>query len=289
MIKKFNEFISENLNSKLEIKFQDDDYSFVDDLFLDIDFSKISMGEWKKQYVYFKSLIVCPPCFGNPLLPKTKERRLKEGYSRTSIDIEDVKECICRQYELDDWQFNIKIYANDIKVGLIIPNIKNNELLIVEDMESLGYYVSSKGIMNINNMEYFYIRFDPKYPKDITEDVKNMKFIKHLTPKYNLESIKKHGFIPLNKNELFNYPPRIHFLKENIKEENIVFLGNQLSEYNTNIENDGTYVLLTLDVSKIPENVRFVGDSCYKYGICTEDSISYDTVIEIKEYKFKNS
>lgn len=52
-------------------------------------------------------------------------------------------------------------------------------------------------------------------------------------------------------------------------------------------KNDGTYVLFILDVSRIPQNVKFVGDSCYEYEICTEDKIPFDTVLDIKEIKFR--
>lgn len=283
-IKKFEEYICEGITPR--VSYLDDDYSVVDGLFDDFDLSKITLSEWKKQYVNFKSLIVLQPCFGNPLLPSWKKRKLEEGYSRETVEIELAQESICRQYELEDWQFQVKIYANDIRVGIIIPNIDENESKITEDMTSMGYYALSKGTMDINGMEYFFIRFDPRYPKDITDIVRKMGVIKHITPKYNLDSIRKNGFIPSHKNELFYYPPRIHFLKESISEKNIIRLGEQLFDYNSNPKNNGEYVLLTLDVKKIPDNVEFIGDSCYKYGICTENEIPFECVVDIKEYNF---
>ena len=283
----FSEYINENVLLKHKLKFQDDDYSVIDKTFLDFDFSKLSINMLKKQYVNFKSLIKSPPTFGDPLMSLSKKHRLEEGENRETFDIEQVKETILKNYKLDEEQFVISIEENGIKVALIVPHLGDNEKLIIEDMESLGYYETIRGIVEIDDMEYSMIRFDPRYPNDITRFVRNMSCIKHLTPKYNLESIKLNGFVPSHKNEVFKYPPRVHFLKGNIDDKNIDFLGKQLCEYNSNPQNDGSYVLLTLDVTLIPKNVRFVGDSCYKFGICTEDNIPFDAVINIEEKKFK--
>lgn len=282
-IKTFEEFIK---TKPFNIKFQDDDYAIIDKTFLDIDF-KISISKLRKQYVNFKSLVKSPPTFGDPLMSLSKKRRLNEGENRKTFDIEIVKETIIKNYNLEEEQFVISTENNDIKVALIVPHIGDNENMIIEDMKSLGYYETIRGIVEADNMEYTMIRFDPKYPKDITSVVRQMKYIKHITPKYNLESIKNNGFIPLHKNEVYRYPPRIHFLKENIDNWNLEYLGEQLCEYNTNKENDGNYIIFTLDVSKIPNDVKFIGDSCYKFGICTENKIPYNAVVDVKEKNFK--
>ena len=287
-LKTFEEYIHENHHpQKINIKFQDDEYYIIDKTFINIDFSKIPLKILRKQYINFKSIIKSPPTFGDPLMALSKKKRLNEGKDRKTFDIEDVKKTILKNYKLEEEQFVISTEENDIKVALIIPHIGDNEKLIIEDMESLGYYETIRGVVEIENMEYVLIRFDPRYPKDITDIIRKMKYIKHLTPKYNLESIKEHGFIPLYKNEIFKYPPRTHFIKENIDDKNLMFLGQQLCDYNSNEKNDGTYVLFILDVSRIPQNVKFVGDSCYEYGICTEDKIPFDTVLDIKEIKFR--
>lgn len=289
-IKSFEEFLKEDKNSKVsKIKFQDDEYSIIDKTFLNLDLSKIPIKTLKKQYVNFKSIVKSPPTFGDPLMPISKKNRLNEGNNRKTFDIEDVKKTILKNYKLEEEQFIISLENNDIKVALFVPHIGDNEELIIEDMKSLGYYETIRGIVEIDDMEYTMIRFDPRYPKDITGEVHKMKFIKHLTPKYNLDSIKENGFVPLHKNEVFKYPPRIHFLKESIDEKNLLYLGEQLCEHNSNKENDGTYIMFTLDVSRIPKNVKFIGDSCYEYGICTENKIPFNVVVDTKELKFKNN
>lgn len=284
MIKSFTEFVKEN--NMFNAHYQDDDYSIMDKTFLDIDLSNVPIDKLKKQYVNFKSLIKLPPTIGDPLFEPYKKAILTEGVKET-IDIEDAKKAIMDKYWLEDWQFEMREAQNNIKIALIIPKIRLNVEMVIEDMLSMGYYECDRFILDIERMSYVVIRFDPRYPKDITNLVRKMKYIKHLTPKYNLNSIQTQGFIPSSKNEKFNYPSRIHFLKENINYENINFLGYQLCKTNNNPKNNGEYVLFTLDVSKIPDGVSFVGDSCYEYGICTEDKIPFDTVIDIQEIKFQ--
>lgn len=286
-VKSIDEFLNENTHLRnIKVSFQDDEYGLVDGEFLDSVLSKISLKVLRKQYVNFKSIIKSPPTFGDPLMPLSKRKRLDEGVNRKTFDIDDVRKTIIKNYKLEDEQFVVSTEGNGIKVILFIPHIRDNEKLIIEDMESLGYYESMRGVVEVDDMEYSMIRFDPRYPKDITDDVMKIRYIKHLTPKYNLKSIEDNGFVPLNKNEIFKYPPRVHFIKGDTDDRNIMFLGQQLCDHNSNINNDGTYVLLTLDVSHLDKTVRFVGDSCYEYGICTEDKIPYDVVIGVGEIKF---
>ena len=134
-----------------------------------IDLSKIPLSELKKQYVNFKSLVKSPPMFGDPLMLKSKQRRLNEGIGRKTLDIEDVRKSIIKNYLLDEWQFQTRVYVNNIKVDAIIPHIGDNEDLFVEDMMSMGYYVISKDIIDIDNMKFLYFIFDARWSKTSIE------------------------------------------------------------------------------------------------------------------------
>ena len=284
-IKTFEEFINENSKS-VKVSYQDDDYSILDKTFKDIDLSDIPIKELRKQYVDFETLIVVPPTFGDPLFKNSKKRRLNEGVKK-SFDIQTVRKSIMKKYELKDWQFKLTEAANEIKIALIVPHLGSNNELVIEDMKSLGYYDCDSWFIKRDGMIYAVIRFDPQYPKDITNEVGKMQYIKHLTPRYNVESIKKNGFIPLHKNDVYKYPPRIHFFKDDTTDEDIDAIGQDLCESNSNSKNNGEYVLFTLDVSKIPNDVKFIGDSCCELAVCTEDAIPYDTVVEIEDKKYK--
>lgn len=291
MIKTFEEFnkissLIDNLKDKARIIILDKMPS-DEELRKYINLSDVPKKSLDKQFKKFKFIHI--NSFSSLLLKENKEKRLNEGIKFT-YDIDNTCKEITKRYNLEDWQFNIIIAENDIKVALIIPNISNNKDIIISDMESLGYYVSDswkeRGDENDNNI-YTIIRFDPRFPDNINNQVKNMGIIYHLTPEYNLESIKKSGFIPQNNNKKFKYPPRIHFLKGNINEKNIKSIGQQLCDENDDIRNNGEYILFTLDVDRIPNDVNFIGDSCYEYGICTEDVIPYDCVISKRNLKFK--
>ena len=259
---------------------------FDDIPFEDFKLSLIPYKELKTQYVKFSDKHI-PMTIDDPLIESCKQNRLLEGIKST-FDIFETKEFISRKYNLNDWQFQIKMFANDIYVGIVIPHIDNNEKIVCEDMTSLGYYETKRWTDDIDGLTYTFIRFDPKYPKDITDVVSDMNIIYHVSPKYNLESIKKFGFIPKHENTLFKYPPKIHFIKGNVSKSNIEHLIKQLNNENKNPKNNGEYILFTIDVSKIPDNVKFIGDSCYKYGICTEDKVPYDSVISTKEINVKD-
>lgn len=280
MIKKFEDFINENQ----ELDMFPDEFLIFDDTFKNFDLSKIPVDKLKKQFVNFKFKLVGTP-YGSELVESTKQRRLTEGITH-SVDVGDVKDEMIKKYGLDSWQFDIAEMENDIKVAIIIPHVDENESMVVEDMVSMGYYLSFRNDLTQSGMNYILLRFDPRYPKSVTNDVRNMEFIYHWSPKYNLELIKKLGFTPQSKNKRFSYPPRIHFIKSDVLQSQIESLGKQLCESNDDVRNDGEYVLFTLDVSKIPDNVNFIGDSCYKHGICTEDEIPYECVVGVNVRKF---
>lgn len=280
MIKKFSDFINESISNKSFI----DEYAMLDDTFVDFDLSKIPVNKLKKQFKNFK-FVVCGVSYGSPLVETSKQNRLNEGVKQ-SVDVEDVKTAMIKKYSLDFWQFDIAIMENDIRVAVIIPHIGENEDMIVEDMYSLGYYLTFRNDLRSDGLSYTLLRFDPRYPKSITNDVRNMGWLMHWSPKYNLESIRKFGFIPQSRNKKFTYPPRVHFLKSNITQQQIEDIGKQLFDNNDDVRNNGEYILFTLDVSKIPDDVEFVGDSCYVHGVCTESEIPYSCVTGESERKF---
>lgn len=278
MIKKFLEFINENQTFM-------DEYAMLDDTFVDFDLSNIPKEKLKKQFKNFK-FVVCGVPYGSRLVETTKQHVLSEGVNH-SVDVEDVKSEMVVKYSLDEWQFEIKIMENDIKVAIIIPHIDENENMIMEDMSSLGYYLSFKNELKGCGLPYTLLQFEPRFPKTITNVVRNMGWISHWSPKYNLKSIRDIGFIPQSRNKRFNYPPRIHFLKSDMTQQQIESIGKQLCDNNDDVRNNGEYILFTLDVSKIPNNVEFIGDSCYKHGVCSETPIPYSCVTGEIERRFK--
>lgn len=259
-----------------------DEYCIFDDMFKTFDLSKIPIEKLEKQCRNYSVLKI--ETFASLVSDNRKERLLVEGVKKT-IDIESVKHDMTIRYGLDDWQFLIKDGENDIKVAIVVPDLHKNIDIIISDMWALGYYEVYMEPMIEGEYTYMFMRFDPMFTKDITKEVKSMKYIRHWSPKYNYDNISRNGFVPKSENSRFNYPPRVHFLKEDIDDINIKECAIDLNKHNKDNRNDGIYVLYTIDTSSIPDNVKFFGDSCYKFGVCTYDAIPFDCVVKIEEFK----
>lgn len=255
-----------------------DDHCRLDPTFTDFSLSSIPVHLLKKQFKNFKVYLM-PLSFDNSL------RHVDESV-KFSVDVEDVKKSIMEKYLLMDWQFETKLLKNNIKIAIIIPHVDDNIEMVLKDMDDLGYYESFRNEMSEQGFPYVLIRFEPRFPDDITNQVRNMGVIYHLSPKYNLDSIKENGFIPQSKNSEYNFPPRVYFFKSKIGDEEIEKMGRTLCSFNKDERNNGEYVLFTLSTRKIPNGVEFIGDCNYEMGICTEDPIPYETVISTREFKF---
>ena len=283
-VKTMEQFLFES--DKPEIKFEcADEFCIFDDMVDEIDLTKIPKDEIKKQcinYSFYRERYL----FASPLSELFQQQRLNEDITST-ISIDDAIHAMKSKYNLKDWQFFIKDGTNDIKVLMIIPNIYQNVSMVIEDMISMGYYERFIEYDCVDNNWFAFIRFDPKFTKDITSIVKKMKYIKHWTPQYNFESIKENGFIPKSLNSKFHYPPSVHFLIEDIDDTNLFTCVKDLCDNNKNPQNNKNYILLTIDTSLIPDNVKFYYDSCYKFGIKTYDSIPFDCVIKTEDFKVR--
>lgn len=277
MIKKFEDFILENKNYKSNHIFPDE-YCKLDKTFTDFSLKNIPLKFLKKQFKNFKVYLI-PLSFDNEL------KDINENINR-SVDIEKVRYSIMNKYPLMDWQFEIKEERNKIKIAIVIPNVDDNIRMIIDDMFKLGYFESFRNEMSEQGFPYTLIRFEPRFPNDITNQVRNMGVIYHLSPKYNLKSIMEHGFIPQCKNTQYKFPPRIYFFKSKTNDDEFEKLGRTLYKFDDNPHKNGEYILYILSVDKIPNNVEFVGDCNYEQGVCTENKIPYDAVISTQEFKF---
>lgn len=277
MIKRFEDFILENKNYKSNPIFPDE-YCMLNKTFTDFSLKDIPLKFLKKQFKNFK-IYLMPLSFDNEL------KDINENINR-SVDIEKVRYSIMNKYPLMDWQFEIKEERNKIKIAIIIPNVDDNIKMIIDDMLKLGYFESFRNEMSEQGFPYTLIRFEPRFTNDITNQVRNMGVIYHLSPKYNMESIMEHGFIPQCKNTQYKFPPRIYFFKSKTYEDEFEKIGRTLYKFDDNPHKNGEYILYILSVDKIPNNVEFIGDCNYEQGICTENEIPYETVISTREFKF---
>lgn len=202
-----------------------------------------------------------------------------------------VVKSIIRKYGLST-QLVRKIEAhNKIYIYVITALIGDNDKLIEEDMQKMGYFLGYRQPpQTIDGMTFQVLQFEPtsQIQNDDTETIKSTyKFLFHWTPLYCLQSIIENGLIPNSKNNVFSYPLRIYLMKGDSDIKQMEKLGQQLCLINNNVENDGNYALLRIDIDDIDNGIRFYYDSNSDIGIYTEQKIPKDKITFLKQFHFK--
>ena len=267
------------------------------------DLSNIPPEELAKQYFADYELLANSyrPFKFNDYLKKNDsgENYILES-PKYSVDIQTVRKEIINTFRLESWQIQVIQGENSISLAILISNWKDNNIKeIINSFERFGWFCSTSEneIVKTNIIlsdgskldgDWVIRQFEPKYQPNVNETVRNYKFIYHLSPVYNLESILKNRFKVHSQNKKFNYPNRIFFLKGNIDQENIMCIGQQLCDMNTDSRNTGEYCLFTIKTNLIPSDINFYLDPVYEFGIFTEQDIPVETILEYEKLIFKH-
>ena len=134
------------------------------------------------------------------------------------------------------------------------------------------------------------MQFEPycQLQKDETDEIKSQcNVLYHWTPEYNIESIMGQGLIPLHENPIFNYPPRTYLVKDNCDSEYLLNFGNALCVTNKNPKNNGSYVLLSVNIKNLDGSIRFYYDPNFGYGVFTEQPIPKETLTVVSKNTFQ--
>ena len=221
--------------------------------------------------------------FNNPISYKNLKTFVNEGLIKI-YPIDKTMSYIKDFFKLEDWQISIIDANGDVKyIGLIIPNIGENIEMVRNAMNYCGWYLGYP--KNINREDFFVqLQFEPKYIENIRKELNNTcKTLIHITPLYNIRKIQKIGLSPKIKNELFNYPNRIYFVKDNTDINIIKNLTSQLSTNNSSLGNNGEYCLITIDLDKVPDNVGFYYDGNFPNGVYTTSNINPKAITSIEK------
>lgn len=171
---------------------------------------------------------------------------------------------------------------NTKRIVAKILDTEENNRAIDKAMNLCGYVRSTE--MKIG--DFVGINFISRYEeKDITEEVRRMGHIRHITPSYNVEKIKRIGFVPKSSNSRFNYPDRIYFFGGDTP---MIEIGYQILDFHKHNQSKGNkdiYAVISVNTDKIPETCHFHYDPNYAMGIYTTDNIPPFTIDAIKEYK----
>lgn len=204
--------------------------------------------------------------------------KLDEGLIHT-YNIKQVKKILLNRFKLNDSQFYIEKRnknGTEVELGAIILNNNTSKKVIGEIkhfMRTCGYFES----MPEQRVENFLIYiFEPRFTNDVTEEIrKKYKYLYHATPSIYVKKILNKGLIPKSKNTLFFYPDRIFCMRgNNLSNGQINTLKNVQAERGKHIKyDDNEYTILSINVSKLPDSIKFYVDPMSDDAIFTYDNI----------------
>ena len=250
-----------------------------------IDISQIDIETLRQAYRDLR-LTPVPVTYDDDL---TFPALLKEAYGDI-LPPDSVVNKIIQKYKLDAQLVN-KVEANHkISIYIIVAQIGNNVELIKADMEKMGYFLGHTGkVFNIEGMKFVELQFEPycQMQDDETENIKaQYDKLYHWTPEYHLQDIMSYGLAPSHKNRVFNYPPRTYLMKGDCDDNEMIGLGQKLCLYNKNPNNNGSYILLAINIKDIDDNIRFYFDPNSAIGIYTEQLIPNDKIQQVSKQLF---
>lgn len=249
-------------------------------------FSLIPEEELRKQYVDL-SFIVSSSGYGGKFMG-VNGKILKEEASST-LSIEETRSQIQSKFNFKDWQFATQVVANNIQLVILYPSIFNNTKLIKQSMAACGWSLAYKNYIVKDKMVWKAMSFDPMFQDNVANEARQFRYLYHWTPSYNFTSIMTNGLSPKSENKLFNYPNRLHLIKGNAKQNEIINIGKQLCGVNTRKKNDGSYILFCIDLTKVPFDTEIYYDPRYEWGYYTKVGISPEAIKPIFGYNFKKN
>ena len=156
-------------------------------------------------------------------------------------------------------------------------------------MESCGWFLSRTKEVDDKGKKWKILSFDPIFQDDVSYEARTEKVLYHWTPEYRYESIKEEGLFPRSENNMFKYPNRLHLAKGSLSDGQILNLGRQLYDVNKERANNGRYVLLKIDVSRLPMSIEFYYDPRYDSGFYVKDPIPSYAIVSARGYDFSQN
>lgn len=217
--------------------------------------------------------------FGEPLQMFNGKLKVYESSTEHTLPYKEVKEELKKSLHFLDWQIREESGANGIKLILLYSDIGENVNIIIEKMKLMGWsksYITPVRI--INGVPIRAISFDPIYQDSIKDIIRKWRYLYHISPFVNKDSILKNGLIPTSRNNKFDYLPRVHLLMPSLSDNQLRNIARQLYDADNNPDNDGTYCLFQIDVNKLPIDIDFYFDGRYEKGVYTKQIIPRDAI-----------
>lgn len=248
-------------------------------------FSQIPLKELKKQYYYLADALALKGYGGKFMLGKNDKLLFEE--SQATLSPEETKEQLMKRFNFEEWQIRIHTEANNIQLMTLCPDFRENCQLIKDAMSACGWsFALQRKITDDNGYDWLIMSFDPMYQDNISNEIRKYRFLYHWTPMVNYESIKSKGLEPRSENSWLQYPPKVHLLKGYLTTEEMIVFGQDLYNQNKSPKNDGKYILLMIDVLKLPQDLEFFYDPRFERGYYTKNTIPPNAIYPWFGYDF---
>lgn len=136
---------------------------------------------------------------------------------------------ILSQFPLAPWQIAIEPhrYCSSF-INVTTSDVGNNIELIKKAMSFFGYFLGA--VRQTDYVPYRneivvckVLQFEPKFQEIITDKIKNTcEYLYHVSPKRYEKRIMSQGLCPNNRNDKFDFPPRVYLFMDRHD-----YLGNQ--------------------------------------------------------------
>ena len=245
--------------------------------------SQIPDEELKRQY-WNLSAMVSMSGYGGPFMG-VNGKILKEDATYT-MSVYETKETMSRKFNLEDWQIGSLKGSNNISLMFLIPNIDDNVQLLNSGMEACGWSYSNDIEVNRGWMSWIALTYDPMFQENVAPEARMYRYLYHWTPEYRYPIIKKEGLYPRSENFVFKYPNRLHVLKGDLDDARKLNIGKQLFLNNKDINNNGRYILLRIDVQNLPDDCEIYYDPRFQGGYYLKEPVPASAVSPDFGYDF---
>lgn len=220
--------------------------------------------------------------FDNPV-SRVMKLPLSEGLIKT-YPMEKTIQYIKDYFKLsDDEIYPINAENGREQIAINVPIVGDNLERVEKAFTLCGYYLGYPKKDTLKPNTIYELQFEKKYDDDFSKQLrKHESVLYHVSPIYYAEKIKHIGLTPRSRNGVFDYPDRTYFIIGSAKEI-IPHVVSELDSSLTNKMNNGKYCIITLDLNRIPENVKFYLDPNAKYSVYTYDNISPNSIIDTEE------
>lgn len=248
-------------------------------------FNSIPINDLKQQY-YDLKIFKNVGGFGDRFM-LTNDGVLKEENS-TTLSPYETKSTLCKQFGFKDWQIKEINGSNGITLMALFPKLEENEKLIVDAMAACGWSIGTSEIIEKNDMLWKAMTFEPMQQDMISDTIRfRYRYIYHWTPLANYQNIMAKGLEPRSENDIYHYTPRVHFLTDITNVLKVLSIGDMLYIANKKHQNNGKYILLSIDLLKVPD-LKLYYDPRLEGGVYAKETVPSSAISPVIGFDFAN-